>query len=156
MLVSFTTEEYREAVVQNVERQDICLEVGCHEGLTTRIISNRCGFVVGVDKSATVVDLARRRYPGLRFEAVDGFDISQLRALSPTGSFSKVFVDIGGVAELSTVMSLVCLYYGTFKDALIVVKSKRITSFIHDVELFQTTVHQQAPGKGEEDRPSES
>ncbi len=36
--------------------------------------------------------------PGARAQVVDGFDLEALRALSPTGTFTKIFVDIGGTA----------------------------------------------------------
>lgn len=32
VIVCFRTEHYRAAAVHNVERKDVCLEVGCHSG----------------------------------------------------------------------------------------------------------------------------
>lgn len=32
VVVCYSTEAYRDAAVHNVERSDVCLEVGCHEG----------------------------------------------------------------------------------------------------------------------------
>jgi hypothetical protein len=60
---------------------------------------------------------SRAKYPHLRFETVDAFDLEKIKALSPSSNkepdcaFDKICIDIGGIAELHTVMSLVGLYF---------------------------------------------
>jgi SAM-dependent methyltransferase len=67
----------------NVRPGDACLEVGCHEGVTTDMMHRRAAHVVGVDLSAVTVAAARARFPGVRFEVADAFDIKALLALAP-------------------------------------------------------------------------
>jgi len=84
-----------------VSPDDIVLEVGCHEGVTTAMLHERMaggsGFIVGVDMSQTTIDMARAKFPHVRFESADGSNIEALKRLSQTGEFDKVtrFVEIG-------------------------------------------------------------
>ncbi|KAI8468063.1 MAG: hypothetical protein J3K34DRAFT_479511 [Monoraphidium minutum] len=83
VLVVETTRDYREAAYAFTQPEDIVLEVGCHFGLTTAALHQRAAFAAGVDRSEDNVAEARRRFPGVRFEAADGFDLRSLKALSP-------------------------------------------------------------------------
>ena len=200
------------------------------KGITTSALHARAAFAVGVDKSAATVAEARRRHPGVRFEAADGFDLEALRRLSPrygqaaaaaaaaktapTASdaaptaplaaaadraaaaggaqappspaeeeqqppqqqppqqqpprtrrqlrdarrrrrrrgappgprapplFTRVFLDIGGVEELRTVMALAGLYFHAFPGAALVIKSRYLKTFLSRASLWG------APGGG--------
>jgi len=102
---------------------------------------------------------ARAKFPHLRFEVQDAFDIPALKALSPNGSFDKICVDIGGIAELHTVMSLLGLYFRAFRHSVLIVKSKYLKTLLGSVQVFVPPeqrrqgahVHEQpgsqAPGK---------
>lgn len=137
VVVCETTKEYRAAAVQNTDIEDVCLEVGCHEGITTAIIAARCKAVLGIDKSDVTVKAARAKHPQLSFEVVDGFDIESLKKLSPTGTFSKIFVDIGGICELGVVVALVSLYFTEFKRSMVIVKSVFLKRFLENTEIFR-------------------
>ncbi|GAB4814614.1 hypothetical protein N2152v2_001660 [Parachlorella kessleri] len=147
VVVCYRTEHYRAAAVHNVERQDVCLEVGCHTGTTTRILFNRCSHVVGVDNVALAVDQAREKHPDIRFELVDGFDIDQVRALSPSGTFSKVFVDLSGKAPLHLISRFLALYLKAFPHTTIVVKNEALFGYLEQLEQQQ---HGQAPQQSEQ------
>ena len=54
------------------------------------MLHSRCRLIVGVDLSDKTVQAARAKFPHVRFETVDGFDLEALQALSPTGEFDKV------------------------------------------------------------------
>jgi hypothetical protein len=64
-------------------------------GLTTHALHQRAAFVVGVDKSEDNVAEARRRFPDVRFEAADGFNLKLLRSLSPRSGGSSETQDSG-------------------------------------------------------------
>ena len=82
-----TTRQYREASLRYVSPDDTVLEVGCHEGVTTAMLH---GSIVGVDMSQITIDMARSKYPQVRFEAVDGANIEALKCLSQTGEYDRV------------------------------------------------------------------
>lgn len=79
---------------------------------------------------------ARAKFPHLRFEVQDAFDIPALKALSPSGSFDKICVDIGGIAELHTVMLLLGLYFRAFRQSVLIVKSKYLKTLLGNVQVF--------------------
>ncbi|MEW5312545.1 MAG: hypothetical protein WDW38_004172 [Sanguina aurantia] len=107
VVVCYSTEAYRDAAVHNVERSDVCLEVGCHEGVTTHILSSRCTAVIGIDITPEVVCKAQGKFPGLQFRVADGFDVPQLHSFLPPGSrYHKCLVDISGKAPLSLIVSM--------------------------------------------------
>lgn len=155
LLVCSTTREYRAAAIQNTDREDSVLEVGCHEGETTARIHSRSSLAVGIDKSAITVETARRRHPHVRFEVVDAFDVAALRGLAPTKGFNKIFVDIGGIAELPTVMALVGTYFREFKHAVLVVKSVFLARLLTQAEVFRCQGDWAAAEPGTEEEAAE-
>ncbi|KXZ53930.1 hypothetical protein GPECTOR_6g848 [Gonium pectorale] len=129
VLLCHSTTHYRTCAASVVNWNDAVLEVGSHEG---------------VDKSRTTVEAARRRYPALRFEEVDGFDVAALKALGPPdgSGFSVVLVDIGGIACLPTIAHLVGLYYKEFPyTTKIVVKSVFLKRLVEDSLPYNTAKH---------------
>ncbi|GLC52476.1 hypothetical protein PLESTB_000633500 [Pleodorina starrii] len=141
VLLCHSTTHYRTCAASVVNWGDAVLEVGSHEGECTWLLSRRCRYIVGVDKSPATVAAARRRYPELRFEEVDGFDVPALKALGPPdgSGFSVVLVDIGGIASLSTVAALVGLYYKEFPyNTKIVVKSVFLKRMVEDCLPYNT------------------
>lgn len=50
------------------------LDLGCGTGHLTNLIATADADVVGIDKSTTMIDEARRLYPKLRFEIAEGAD----------------------------------------------------------------------------------
>ncbi|PNW80779.1 hypothetical protein CHLRE_07g329400v5 [Chlamydomonas reinhardtii] len=133
VLLCHSTTHYRTCAASVINYNDAVLEVGSHEGECTWLMSRRCRYIVGVDKSEVTIEAARKRYPGLRFEAVDGFDVAALKALGPPEGFAVVLVDIGGIASLPTVAALVGLYYKEFPwNTKIVVKSVFLKRMMED------------------------
>eukprot|EP00879_Flechtneria_rotunda_P004936 GHRR01005210.1.p1 GENE.GHRR01005210.1~~GHRR01005210.1.p1 ORF type:complete len:247 (+),score=33.41 GHRR01005210.1:58-798(+) len=136
VLVTETTTHYRAAACEYTLPDDVVLEVGCHEGVTTDLLHRRCRWVLGVDLNSGPVTKAKARYPHVQFEQIDGFDIRRLTALSPTGTYSKIFIDIGGIAQLHVVMSLVGLYYKAFKGSVLIVKNKYFKNLLGNVQVY--------------------
>lgn len=92
---------------------------------------------MGIDKCRDPVQRAMDSFPHCCFKQLDGFELVQLQSLSPIGSFDKIFIDIGGLAELHVVMSLTGLYYKAFPKAVVVVKSKFFRNLLQDVQVFK-------------------
>ena len=119
--------EYRAAAQQLVNSKDVVLEVGCHVGATTKVIAGVAKHVVGLDQKEMLVEQARASHPDLRFEVGDAFNAQQVIALQDSvrpARFSKIFVDISGSRELSTVMRLLIMYESTLQPDMIIVKSQ--------------------------------
>mmetsp|Transcript_49150 Transcript_49150/g.117085 ORF Transcript_49150/g.117085 Transcript_49150/m.117085 type:complete len:258 (-) Transcript_49150:92-865(-) len=119
--------EYRAAALQLVNSKDVVLEIGCHVGATTKVIATKAKRVVGLDQKAMLVEQARINHPHITFEIGDAFEAQQVIRLQESvrpDSFSKIFVDISGSRELSTVIRMLVMYESTLKPELIIVKSQ--------------------------------
>ncbi len=119
--------EYRATIPLCVARNDVVLEVGCEWGTTTSIIAEHCNTVLGVDVGEECIARARQKYPHIRFEVADGFDVRRL--LSFGLDFNKIYVDISGLsgyASLLDLLSLLEMYTAVFAPQIIVVKSSAL------------------------------
>ena len=101
VLVTENVDDYRKAISAYVSAEDVVLELGCHQGVTTDLIGKKakevcvssvccvwnwvCMYtcatvpvlqVVGVDKSTFNSSQARTRYPHIAFHTLDAFDLS--------------------------------------------------------------------------------
>jgi SAM-dependent methyltransferase len=66
----------RELLDQVAERADgVICDLGCGPGHVARYLAGRGAEVIGVDLSHAMVDVARRRNPGLRFEHGNMLDL---------------------------------------------------------------------------------
>mmetsp|Transcript_27373 Transcript_27373/g.38195 ORF Transcript_27373/g.38195 Transcript_27373/m.38195 type:complete len:182 (+) Transcript_27373:181-726(+) len=135
-----------------VDKGERVLEIGCDMGMTTAALASRAGeeFVIGLDKSRKSVEMARERYPRLRFVqeeiSLDGTGLQNMaaklfahqslgsndskRRLGQEGSvsqesiiFDKIFIDINGIRSLKDVRKLLISVMRELKPRLIVVKS---------------------------------
>eukprot|EP00933_Yihiella_yeosuensis_P038698 TRINITY_DN32622_c0_g1_i1.p1 TRINITY_DN32622_c0_g1~~TRINITY_DN32622_c0_g1_i1.p1 ORF type:complete len:184 (-),score=33.75 TRINITY_DN32622_c0_g1_i1:285-779(-) len=131
------TREYRRAVATCLPllQKYAVIEIGCHEGITTNLISEHAGThcisVLGLDRSKAVVDVARQRFSNLRFEV---FDINQPKALDDLKGMWEVsddcalacFLDLGGDARLPPVLHALAKLQTLPNLKLLVVKSEQL------------------------------
>mmetsp|Transcript_74173 Transcript_74173/g.168042 ORF Transcript_74173/g.168042 Transcript_74173/m.168042 type:complete len:194 (-) Transcript_74173:52-633(-) len=135
LLVCSRTREYRRAAASAlVGAGDVALEVGCHVGITTAILAERCGpsgMAIGVDRSAAAVEAARQRFPDHSFAVLDasspGGLPAELPRLLPAGSSPTVaFLDLGGDAPLPAVLRAVVVLEQLPGLRLLVAKSQAL------------------------------
>lgn len=127
IVVCFYTIEFRHALVHNLDvSSSVVLEIGCHEGIATHMISKRSTFVLGLDVNKTVIQVARSRYPQLRFEVCDGGQIEECLSLSDGRDFNVVTIDVSGQAPLSLLLPILKAWADRYPKALIVVKNRRL------------------------------
>jgi hypothetical protein len=131
LIVAENVDEYRGAIASAVRDGDTVLEIGCHEGMTTYLLACCCGtdgLVVGADKSAHWLARAKARFPAVRFELIDCFDMGALLQLQLDigRPFSVIFVDVSGSRELRSLIPLVEALECALGPEMIVVKSFRL------------------------------
>lgn len=129
--------EYRATIPTWVSPDDVVLEIGCEWGTTTTLLAERCKDVIGTDISAEVIERAKEKHPGLRFEVLDAFDVPAAMAL---GRFTKVYMDISGFSgyrSLLDVIALLSMYATVLQPEAIVVKSGALKQFATLVEPWR-------------------
>mmetsp|Transcript_18362 Transcript_18362/g.42880 ORF Transcript_18362/g.42880 Transcript_18362/m.42880 type:complete len:261 (-) Transcript_18362:12-794(-) len=139
MVVCEEVGEYRAAALQLVAPSDVVLEVGCHVGATTKVIASVAKAVIGLDQKAMLVEQARINYPHIRFEVGDAFEAQFVLSLQKSvhpDRFSKVFVDISGSRDLTTVTRLLVMYESILKPDLIILKSQAMKRLLLKGQLW--------------------
>ena len=131
--------EYRETIPVWVHEHDVVLEIGCEWGMTTVLIAPYCKEVIGTDISADCVQKARQRYPHLRFEVLDAYDLHT--ALSLNKRFTKIYIDVSGLSgyrSLLDVIALLNMYATIFNPDAIIVKSGALKHFAAHCTAWQS------------------
>lgn len=122
--------EYRATIPQLVRASDSVLEVGCEWGTTTALLASGAGLVIGSDVSREVVEQARLKHPGIRFEVLDAFDVRALLQLEIP--FTKIYLDLSGLSGYRSLLDLIALlntYSSVLRPDTIVVKSGALKNF---------------------------
>lgn len=126
VLVYRETDSYRRACVIHCGPEEDFCEIGCAEGIACEKIRqtgspNR--VPIGIDKSATCIDEAKRRHSGCKFLKADIFEEDfEWKVLSP----KIVAIDINGTRQLEAVLSSVELVLRHWKPRLVLVKSRAL------------------------------
>jgi hypothetical protein len=151
------TDAYRRACVIHCGIAEDFLEIGCAEGITCEKIRQTTGGVdgddptrrrsrppVGIDKSATCIDEARKRYPECEFVQADIFAAEDncsksdgfcWRAFAPT----VVAIDINGTRELEAVLSSIDLVIRHWQPRLVLVKSRALYHAVQKITKMERT-----------------
>ena len=89
--------------------------------------------VIGIDKGKTIL-IARENYPCIRFEQLDGFDVSSVLKLGK--QFSKIYIDISGNRDPADVLRMIRKYEAAFNPELIVVKSSKLLKMLRKFTVW--------------------
>ena len=141
---------------QHVRPSDSVLELGCHEGVTTRLAQTLCGgAVVGVDSSEFTIGKARARWAGeaMSFARMDAFDAGAVRALfqrqAGAGKMpSVVLIDVSGSRAAGDVCELIGKYDRACRPRVIIVKAFKLYSLIVKAEGRLVGQSVRAPERG--------
>jgi hypothetical protein len=127
IIVTKGVREYRQTIPHCIGGNDTVLEIGCAWGTTSALLHRRAGRLVAIDKGKALPE-ARRRYAGIRFEQIDGFDVSRVVRLGMR--FDKIYIDISGCRRLGDVLTMIRAYESAFEPELIVVKSTALKGLL--------------------------
>lgn len=123
-------EEYRQTIPIWVRPEDIILEIGCEWDTTSNQIWQVCKNLIATDISRECIEEARKKYPYIRFDTLDAFNIR--RAMELGRRFTKIYIDMSGLSSyraLLDVISLVTMYASVFNPEAIIIKSGSLKQF---------------------------
>lgn len=146
VVVTAIEKDYRRCV-QLVQAADTCIELGCHQGLTTQLLARKgCPFVLGVEKSSFTFALARERAPptetqwrNLSFLQSDALDVNKVRdACMAQGhdTVSVIFVDLSGSCDPGVITQVLEMYDRALSPRLFVVKNFKLENIVRRSVAF--------------------
>eukprot|EP01134_Creolimax_fragrantissima_P006678 CFRG6678T1 len=120
--------------------EDVCIEIGCANGVTTARIATACKTTIGVDKSESQLQKAKERFPDVRFELIGADDIPALLSLQREigEKFTVLFVDISGNAKLHNLLPILEMYDNALEPRLIIVKAINLWHLANRMSLAET------------------
>jgi len=131
IVATANVKQYRETIPHYVNSDDVVLELGCEWGTTSVLLAERARELVATDVSHECIEQARKKHPGIRFEVLDGFDLSAALALGR--DFTKIYIDISGLSGYRSLLDAIALvqgYASVFRPGAIVIKSQSLGQFI--------------------------
>ncbi len=137
-------EEYRQSVEKWVKPSDFILEIGCEWGTTSTLIHEKCKNLIATDISLDCIKVAKQKYPEIRFETLDAFNIKEAMKLG--NKFTKVYIDMSGLSSyraLLDVISLVNMYAAVFEPEAIIIKSGSLKQFARNCIAWNQEITKQ-------------
>ena len=131
-------DEYRQTIPIWVRPEDMILEIGCEWGTTSTLIAQKSKNLIATDISLDCIKVARTKYPEIRFETLDAWNIRQAMKLG--GAFSKIYIDMSGLSSyraLLDVISLLNMYASVFNPEAIIIKSGSLKQFARNCVAWQ-------------------
>lgn len=132
--LSYDIENYRDDLMELVGPDDNVIELGCHVGGTTRLISPKCN-VVAVDNSPEAVD-AMKGLEGVEF--ISG-DVRRHEVLADVfkiiQSCDVIAIDLGGGYHPDTVFKVFYIWSSTFKPRHTVIRNRGLFEFVNSTSL---------------------
>ena len=132
--LSYDIKNYRKDLLNLVESGDIVIELGCHIGGTTKLISDKCR-VMAVDNSPEAIDMMDN------LESVE-FVSGDVRSHDVLASvFEKVqtcdvlAIDLGGGYHPDTVFKVFYIWSSTFKPKHTVIRNRGLLEFVNSVSV---------------------
>jgi hypothetical protein len=71
VVLAAETDEFRRLTRAHSTADDFVVDIGCSYGEGTKLIAAECPNILGLELVASVVEAARERHPGIRFEQCD-------------------------------------------------------------------------------------
>lgn len=132
--LSYDVKNYRNDLLELVGRDDTVIELGCHVGGTTKLISPKCN-VVAVDNSPEAVD-SMKDIENVVF--ISG-DVRRHEVLASvfkiTQSCDVLAIDLGGGYHPDTVFKVFYIWSSTFKPKHTVIRNRGLLEFVSSASL---------------------
>ncbi len=145
IVVSPETDLYRRLCWVHTQKMDSFVEIGCDFGLTSGHVHVKQESKLGIDKSTTSIEIAKKNFPQDRFLEVDVLENSEedMRDILETYKLREcdvegglvVAIDINGNRELEAVIQCLDRVLKLWKPRLVIVKSRSLYSKLVEMEF---------------------
>ena len=131
-------EEFRQTIAKWVKPDDCILEIGCEWGTTSVLIHQVCKNLIATDISSECIEVARKKYPEIRFEVLDAYNIKE--AMRFGKFFTKIYVDVSGFSgykSLLDALAMLNMYATIFEPEAIIIKSGSVKQFAKNCIVWE-------------------
>lgn len=131
---------YRQVLRDNIKKDDVVVELGCHVGNSTRIIGDLSpdGAVISLDNSPESVDAMKsvsNTYPSTEFIKADVRLHETLEEVAlkikDIGRCDVLSVDLGGGYHPDTTFKVFFIWSSTLKPRDTIIRNRGLLDFIH-------------------------
>lgn len=135
--ISYDRRDYQEDMINNIESFDNVVELGCHVGSSTKIISKLCqdGTVYAFDNSPESVDAMNNlgiEYSNIAFRCVDVRDEEVLYEFAKSHEDIDVLcIDLGGGYHPDTVFKVFYLWSSFLKPNVTLIRNRGLADFVN-------------------------
>lgn len=135
--LSYDRKKYQEDMINNIQTFDNVVEIGCHIGTSTKIISrlNQDGIVYAFDNSPESSEAMNKlgiEYSNIIFKKADVRDESVLYdLLKQCNSIDVLCVDLGGGYHPDTVFKVFFIWSSVLKPRVCLIRNRGLIDFIN-------------------------
>ena len=128
--LSYNIKNYRSDLLEIADHDDTVIELGCHLGGTTQMISERCN-VIAVDNSPEAVE-KMEKMENVRFISGDvrKHDVIA-EVFKITQSCDILAIDLGGGYHPDTVFKVFYIWSSTFKPKHTIIRNRGLLEFLN-------------------------
>jgi precorrin-6B methylase 2 len=128
--LSYDIKNYRKDILETANPEDTVIELGCHLGGTTQLISSNCK-VVAVDNSPEAVE-KMKKLENVRFISGDvrKHDIIA-EVFKITQTCDILAIDLGGGYHPDTVFKVFYIWSSTFKPKHTIIRNRGLLEFLN-------------------------
>ncbi len=135
--ISYDRRQYQKDMIDNIESFDNVVELGCHVGTSTKILSRLCqdATVYAFDNSPESVDAMNNlgiEYKNIIFECVDVRDKDVLYNFAKSHTDIDVLcIDLGGGYHPDTVFKVFYLWSSFLKPKVTLIRNRGLADFVN-------------------------
>ena len=131
--LSYDIKNYRQDLLELVKPDDIVIELGCHVGGTTKLISPKCK-VIAVDNSPEAIDKMKSIE---NVEFISG-DVRLHEILAEVYKIAQscdvLAIDLGGGYHPDTAFKVFYIWSSTFKPKHTVIRNRGLLEFLNSAQ----------------------
>lgn len=141
--ISYDIKVYRQELINNIQKADVVVELGCHVGNSTAIIAELSpnGRVIALDNSPEAVNpmkLLEEKNSNINFYKADVRLHETLemvaKQIKELGRCDVLSVDLGGGYHPDTVFKVFFIWSSTLKPRLTIIRNRGLVDFIHSAQ----------------------
>ncbi|WP_409199421.1 SAM-dependent methyltransferase [Methanobrevibacter sp. DSM 116169] len=144
--VSYDIEVYRNQLIESINPDDTVIEIGCHVGKTTEIITKKLknGKLIAIDKSPesfNEINKLKNNFNNLEFIKADVRLHETLEEVyKKVSKCDLLLIDLGGGYHPDTVFKVYYIWSSTLKPKTTLIRNRGLVEFINSSKIEENFI----------------